>query len=766
MPIIGNVGRRSFKVRFLNVSIHMALIFGSLSMVYPLLIMLSGSVKSAVDSRDLSAIPAYFYDNDMLYKKWIEAKYNESVLEQGYCYRDKAVSFERVEPPEKTVAQRYNDWTAFVRENSGRINENNYSLGSAYGVGTKPELQRNFINVLKAEADVGGDIEELNDKYFTNYVEWDAVGSLNMNLLYRGKRTAFKPFVKRWLEFSAEQGEEHRNYYSLDSFFVEQTLKVKYGQDIRKLNQALGMDFRSWANVTLAKTAPDDGLRENWIFFVRKRLGLQYIAVSDAAVSDYREFLKDKYKKISLYNTRYGAAVGSFEDISLPAEIPFSGSPSADWSYFVESVAKVEHLGITSTEYMYRDFLRAKYKTVTDFIQAHDFGIANLDELKLMKKLPTGNVAWEDDWIEFVDKFAERDWVHPDYAASKDWIDFIAKPYTREKVINVEAMNAALGTDYKDPKRDIIVPDKLPENPALAELWRTFVDEVCPRRLLVLDKVKAEAAWRGFVRSKHANADALNRSYGWYPSGFDKVNMPTSDVDWFLFEQTKQHAFWEFFTRNYAVVAEMMIYSGRAVVNTVIYCGLMILAALIVNPMAAYALSRYKPPSQYKLLLFLMLTMAFPPMVLGIPNFLILRDLKLLNTFAALVLPAMANGYQIFLLKGFFDALPRELYESAQIDGASEWTMFWQITMATSKPILAVIALNAFRIAYANFMLAFIVCQSPKMWTMMVHIYQLMQRSSQGVSFAALVVAAIPTLIVFIFCQNIIIRGIVVPTEK
>ena len=765
MPIIGNVGRRSFKVRFLNVSIHVVLILGAVTMVYPLLVMLSSSVKSAVDSKNLSAIPEYFYDSDMLYRKWIEAKYNELVREQGYCYRDKALAFEYVSPPEKTVAQRYEDWTEFVLANKEKLNEEHYSLGSSSGEKMKPEIHRNFINALKAEAGVDGDINGLNDKYSTNYVEWDALKVIPINLLYRGTKTGFNPFIRRYLDFGAKQGQEHRNYYSLDSFFVEQRLKIKYGRDVRKMNQRLGMGFRSWAEVTLARTAPDDGLREDWIFFVKKRLGLQYITVSDAAVSDYREFLKDKYKKISLYNTRYGAAVGSFEDISMPAEIPFSGTASADWSYFVESVAKVEHLGINSTEFMYRDFLRAKYKTVKDLSEAQNFGIASLDELKLTPKLPEGNVVWEDDWIEFVDK-VDRSWVHPDYAASGDWLDYIAKPYTREKEINVEAMNAAFGTKYSDPKREVTVPAAMPENPKLAGLWRKFVDEVCPKKLLVLDIVKAETAWRNFIRSRHANADELNRSYGWYPAGFHKVNIPTPDIDWFLFQQVKRHAFWEFFTRNYAVVAEMMIYSGRAVVNTVIYCGLMIIAALIVNPMAAYALSRYKPPSQYKLLLFLMLTMAFPPMVLGIPNFLILRNLKLLNTFAALVLPAMANGYQIFLLKGFFDALPRELYESAQIDGASEWTMFWHITMATSKPILAVIALGAFHIAYANFMLAFIVCQSPKMWTMMVHIYQLMQRSCQGVSFAALVVAAIPTLIVFIFCQNIIIRGIVVPTEK
>jgi multiple sugar transport system permease protein len=177
-------------------------------------------------------------------------------------------------------------------------------------------------------------------------------------------------------------------------------------------------------------------------------------------------------------------------------------------------------------------------------------------------------------------------------------------------------------------------------------------------------------------------------------------------------------------------------------------------------------MSRYKMPSTYKILLFCMCTMAFPPMVTMIPNFLMLRRLGLLNTFAALVLPGMANGYAIFLLKGFFDSQPRELYESAQLDGAGEWTLFWQIAMSLSKPILAVIALQAFTAAYSNFMFAFVVCQDQKMWTLMVWLYQLQQRSGQAVMYASLIVAAIPTFLIFLFCQNIIMRGIVVPAEK
>ena len=153
-------------------------------------------------------------------------------------------------------------------------------------------------------------------------------------------------------------------------------------------------------------------------------------------------------------------------------------------------------------------------------------------------------------------------------------------------------------------------------------------------------------------------------------------------------------------------------------------------------------------------------------MVTAIPSFIMLRQFNLLNTFAALILPGMANGYSIFLLKGFFDSLPQELYESAQLDGANEWGLFWQITMGLSKPILAVVALNAFTAAYSNFMYAFVVCQDRRMWTMMVWLYELQQQSGQAVMYASLVIAAIPTFLIFLFCQNIIMRGIVVPSEK
>jgi multiple sugar transport system permease protein len=86
--------------------------------------------------------------------------------------------------------------------------------------------------------------------------------------------------------------------------------------------------------------------------------------------------------------------------------------------------------------------------------------------------------------------------------------------------------------------------------------------------------------------------------------------------------------------------------------------------------------------------------------------------------------------------------------------------------MSLSRPILAVIALSAFHAAYAAFMFALLICQDEKMWTLMVWLYQLQSRSGQGVIYASLLMSALPTLVVFLFCQKIILRGIVLPSEK
>lgn len=222
----------------------------------------------------------------------------------------------------------------------------------------------------------------------------------------------------------------------------------------------------------------------------------------------------------------------------------------------------------------------------------------------------------------------------------------------------------------------------------------------------------------------------------------------------------------EFGTRNFRYVLDYVAVNGRALWNTVAFCLLAILVQLTVNPVAAYALSRYPMRATAKILIFLLATMAFPAEVAMIPSFLLLKDLGLLNTFAALVLPTAASGYMIFLLKGFFDSLPREVFESGQIDGAREATLMTRIAFPLSKPVLGYLALLAFMGAYGAFLYAFLVAQDQRMWTLMVWIYQLQLTAPKSVVMAALALAAVPTLAVFLVAQRVIMRGIVLPGER
>ena len=235
--------------------------------------------------------------------------------------------------------------------------------------------------------------------------------------------------------------------------------------------------------------------------------------------------------------------------------------------------------------------------------------------------------------------------------------------------------------------------------------------------------------------------------------------------------QFLDHGWRDFFEgafANYRLVSGYLFLRGRAFVNTIILVVLSILASLTVNPLAAYALSRFRLRGTEKILLFLLATMAFPAAVTAIPGFLLIRDLGLLNTFAALVLPTVANGMGIFVLKGFFDALPRELYEAAAIDGAREGTVFLKITLPLTAPILAVNALYAFIHAYASWEWAFLVCQKESHWTLAVWMYQLSQTFAHQpwCVMAGFVVVSIPTAFVFLVCQKVILRGIVLPSMK
>ena len=210
------------------------------------------------------------------------------------------------------------------------------------------------------------------------------------------------------------------------------------------------------------------------------------------------------------------------------------------------------------------------------------------------------------------------------------------------------------------------------------------------------------------------------------------------------------------------------LFNGNAVFVTTVLVLLTIIFTLTVNPLAAYALSRFNIRGQDKILIFLLATMAFPAMVSAIPAYLLMRDIGLLNTFWALVIPSAANGMSIFILKGFFDSLPMELFEAATIDGASEIQIFRIVAMPLVKPILAINCLTSFIIAYNGWQWALIICQDKSMWTIAVWLFQasIWWTDSPWIVSAGFVIASVPTLILFLSCQKIILRGIIIPSMK
>ncbi len=358
---------------------------------------------------------------------------------------------------------------------------------------------------------------------------------------------------------------------------------------------------------------------------------------------------------------------------------------------------------------------------------------------------------------------------------------FDAGGYYRTKVLpllvgsRIQDYNARFGTEYRS-FQDVPFPELAPV--AGAEPWHYFVS-----RLLRTDFIELTEPGRArlattalsreeFIRTLAQPGDLAVRTadtiFGTWAAaqGLVDARIPQLALDRQAFAKEKAFWRWELAALNYRYVWDEISGHGGAIRNTVILIVLSIGGALLVNPLAAYALSRFKMRATYQILLFCLATIAFPAEVTLIPVFLQLKELSLLNTFGALVLPGIANGFSIFLLKGFFDSLPRELYEAAEIDGASEWTTFWNITMTLSKPILAVIALDAFVSAYGMFFFALILAPDPKIWTIMVYVYQLRQGVASPVVYASLILTAIPTLIVFVTCQKIILRGLVVPSEK
>jgi multiple sugar transport system permease protein len=167
----------------------------------------------------------------------------------------------------------------------------------------------------------------------------------------------------------------------------------------------------------------------------------------------------------------------------------------------------------------------------------------------------------------------------------------------------------------------------------------------------------------------------------------------------------------------------------------------------------------------------MLLTLMIPPTVLLLPAYLTVQNLpifhvNLLNTPWAIWLPAAANGFNIFLLKRFFDSIPSELLEAASIDGASPVRILWSIVLPISRPIIGVVSIFAVVNVWKDFVWPLLVLPDTNKMPVSVAISQLSQQMPQNVLIAALVIASLPAIVVFFIFQRNIMAGLTAGSLK
>lgn len=189
---------------------------------------------------------------------------------------------------------------------------------------------------------------------------------------------------------------------------------------------------------------------------------------------------------------------------------------------------------------------------------------------------------------------------------------------------------------------------------------------------------------------------------------------------------------------------------------------------VLVSSMAAYAFAKLDFYGKNVLFTFFVGTLMIPKECYTVPLFIFMRDLKLINTYASMILPMVALPFGTFMLKSFFEAIPNELRESAKIDGAGEWRIFVQIILPMAKAGLGALFILRFVAVWNDYLWQMLMAKSSDMKTMMVGIASLMEENKpdMGRKLTGAAVSAFPMIVAFLSFQKYFTRGISVGAVK
>ncbi|NEE04632.1 carbohydrate ABC transporter permease [Phytoactinopolyspora halotolerans] len=196
--------------------------------------------------------------------------------------------------------------------------------------------------------------------------------------------------------------------------------------------------------------------------------------------------------------------------------------------------------------------------------------------------------------------------------------------------------------------------------------------------------------------------------------------------------------------------------------NSTIVAVAVTVITVITSAWAAYAFARLPFRGRNALYALTIAGIIVPANVLVVPLFQQMRIMGMVDTYWGIILPQVVAPAMVFILKKFFEAVPRELEDAAQMDGAGRGRIFWMIVMPLCRPILAAVSIFVFIGAWNNFFWPFIVTSDPDLMTLPVGLANV--QNAFGVRYAQLmaaaVLAALPLVLIFLFFQRQIVRGV------
>jgi multiple sugar transport system permease protein len=213
---------------------------------------------------------------------------------------------------------------------------------------------------------------------------------------------------------------------------------------------------------------------------------------------------------------------------------------------------------------------------------------------------------------------------------------------------------------------------------------------------------------------------------------------------------------------NFAQVFQLIPF-GLQILNSVKIATITTAGVLAVSALAAYAFARLQFPGRDPLFVILLSALMVPRQVTAIPIFILLRSVGLLDTHAAIYLPAMISVFGIFLLRQFFLSVPRELDEAAKIDGAGHLGILWHVIVPLCGPALSALAIFTFQASWNDFFWPNIFLFTPAKMTVPVGLVALQGEAGTGPAtavFAAIAMIVVPVLILFVITQRAITQSV------